>query len=89
MTTISPSSLRLPFDLELLMPGSKSHANRALIAACLAEGHNEILRATPCDDVVAMVDGLKTLGFDIEWRDQDSGHVVIRGGLPRGLAPGC
>ncbi len=84
---MTPSPLELPFDLDLVLPGSKSHANRALIAACLAGGHSELHNATACDDVVVMVEGLQRLGFRIEWRDQPAGHLVIDGGIPsRGAA---
>lgn len=65
------------------MPGSKSHANRALIAAVLASGRSELRHATPCDDVVHMVRGLQQLGFRLAWRDRAAGVVAVDGGIPR------
>ena len=74
--------LRLPFDLTLRLPGSKSQANRLLIAACLTEGRTVIRDATPADDVVTLVDNLQRLGFRLEWFDREAGVVVVDGGLP-------
>ena len=73
--------LTLPFDLELAMPGSKSHANRALIAAALAPGRTRITHATPCEDVVFMVENLRRMGFDLAWEDEASGTIVVQGGI--------
>ena len=69
-----------PIELEL--PGSKSHANRALVAACLAPGRSTLLAATPCDDVVHMVEGLGRMGFGVAWLDRERGTVEVEGGLP-------
>ena len=77
-------TLRLPFDITIALPGSKSVALRAIVAACLAEGRTTIVDATPCDDVLALVDGLAKLGFRIRWFAQDDGILDIEGGLPEG-----
>lgn len=77
--------LERPFDVELPMPGSKSHANRALIAACLAEGTTVLEGATPCDDVVLLIGNLEKLGFPLAWLDRRAGLLEIQGGLA-GLA---
>ncbi len=74
--------LRLPFDVTFAMPGSKSHANRAIVAACLAEGRTVIRRATPCDDVRLLVDNLRKMGFAVAWTDERDGVLAIDGGLP-------
>ncbi|MFA7681948.1 MAG: hypothetical protein WCX61_02875, partial [Candidatus Peribacteraceae bacterium] len=75
--------LLLPFDAALTMPGSKSHANRAIIAACLAKGTTNICNATPCDDVVLLVKNLQRMGFAVQWKDRRKGTLVIRGGIPQ------
>ncbi len=77
-------TLRLPFDITIALPGSKSVALRAIVAACLAEGRTTIVDATPCDDVLALADGLAKLGFRIRWFAQDDGILDIEGGLPEG-----
>ncbi|MCA8973586.1 MAG: 3-phosphoshikimate 1-carboxyvinyltransferase [Planctomycetes bacterium] len=76
--------LAMPFDLELELPGAKSLANRALVAACLAPGRTVIDNATPGEDVELMVTNLRRLGFDVRWRDRPSGRVEVDGGLPTG-----
>ncbi|MEM7231242.1 MAG: shikimate kinase [Planctomycetota bacterium] len=76
------SPLTRPFDVELTLPGSKSQANRTLIAAALTEGRTIIENATPCDDVARMVDNLAAMGFDITWIDRRQGTVSIVGGVP-------
>jgi 3-phosphoshikimate 1-carboxyvinyltransferase len=72
--------LRLPFDVELSLPGSKSVANRALVAAALGKGRVRIVGATACDDVRAMISGLQALGFAVT--EAGPGVVVVDGGLP-------
>lgn len=74
--------LTLPFSAELTMPGSKSHANRALILACLCPGETIIRNATPCDDVQLMVKGLQALGYRVEWIDEAAGTIKVVGGIP-------
>lgn len=73
-----------PFDAYLPMPGSKSHANRAIILACLCEGQTTLLEnATPCDDVVLLVGNLQTMGYAVRWVDKQSGMLEMKGGLPQ------
>lgn len=76
--------LRLPFDASLIMPGSKSHANRAIIAACLSKGTTIICNATPCDDVILLVKNLQKMGFELRYTDRAAGTLAIRGGIPQG-----
>ena len=74
----------LPFRVEcaLTLPGSKSHANRAIVCAALTTGTTIIRGATPCDDVDVMVTNLKKMGFDIHWIDKKKGDLKIVGGIP-------
>ncbi len=78
----SITPLRLPFHGALDMPGSKSHANRAIIAAALAKGETRLRHATPCDDVAYLVENLQRMGFDLTWEDRAKGALLVRGGLP-------
>ncbi len=75
-------AMRMPSDCAFALPGSKSHANRAIVAACLASGHTVLCGATSCDDVEVMVQNLKAMGFRIEWQDKQCGDLSIRGGIP-------
>ncbi len=70
------------FALSLPMPGSKSYANRAIIAACLSQGSTTIHNATPCDDVTLMVENLQKMGFALTWANEQSGELHIQGGIP-------
>ncbi len=74
--------MRMPSDCSFALPGSKSHANRAIVAACLASGRTVLRGATACDDVDVMVANLKKMGFRIEWQDRECGEIVIHGGMP-------
>jgi 3-phosphoshikimate 1-carboxyvinyltransferase len=80
---LAVAPLLLPFDAELVMPGSKSHANRAIICACLAKGATTITNATPCDDVALLVKNLQKIGFQLEWKEKTSGTIEVRGGIPK------
>lgn len=74
--------LPLPFDLSLDLPGSKSHANRAIVAAALSAGETLLRGATPCEDVSLAVANLQRMGFDLEWLPSARDCLRIRGGLP-------
>ncbi len=76
-------AMRLPADCELLLPGSKSYANRAIVCACLCAVRTMIRNSTPCDDVLVMVENLKKLGFNIEWVHEQKGELKIVGGMPK------
>lgn len=67
MTTLGSSNL-------VLVPGSKSIANRALVCAALAKSESEISNCAPGDDTAAMITALRILGVGID-RDGDSVRV--------------
>jgi 3-phosphoshikimate 1-carboxyvinyltransferase len=75
--------LAQPCGGHVRLPGSKSHANRAIVAACLADGATELTGATPCDDVALLVENLQRMGFALRWIDRDAGHLAVEGGIPR------
>ncbi len=77
-------AMRIAAECELALPGSKSHANRAIICACLASGRTIIRNSTPCDDVLVMVDNLKRLGFNVRWINEQNGELCIEPGIPKG-----
>ncbi|MBL8754571.1 MAG: 3-phosphoshikimate 1-carboxyvinyltransferase [Planctomycetes bacterium] len=58
--------LAWPSDAALAMPGSKSSANRLLVAAAASGRTVRIRGLTPGDDVQRMLDGLRTLGFAVD-----------------------
>jgi len=54
-----------PLDADVVVPGSKSITNRALVCAALAEGTSVLRGALAADDVAAMVDVLGAVGVDV------------------------
>lgn len=62
--------LTSPPDATVVVPGSKSLTNRALVAAALATGPSTLTGALDADDTRAMIDGLRALGVRIEAHDQ-------------------
>lgn len=55
-----------PVVADVVVPGSKSIANRALVCAALARGTTNLSNMAPGDDTMAMVDCLRSLGVGIE-----------------------
>jgi 3-phosphoshikimate 1-carboxyvinyltransferase len=82
--------LRLPFETHPNLPGSKSLANRALIAAALSPGETRILSAGRADDVLLLEAGLQQMGFDLRRiSSADEDVVLVRGkGVPAGFDDG-
>jgi 3-phosphoshikimate 1-carboxyvinyltransferase len=75
--TVAPVSG--PLDADLVVPGSKSITNRALLAAALADGASRLTGVLFADDTEAMIDGLVRLGFDLEI-DRAGNAVTVHGG---------
>ena len=77
-----------PVVADVVVPPSKSIANRALICAALADGESEITGLAPGDDTNAMVACLSALGIPVGVEDRDGvliANVVGTGGaLPVG-----
>jgi 3-phosphoshikimate 1-carboxyvinyltransferase len=55
-----------PLDATVVLPGSKSITNRALVCAALAAGESRLLGPLEADDTMAMVEGLHALGVSVE-----------------------
>ena len=52
-------------------PTSKSIAHRLLISAAMADGQKSTIRGiTPCEDVLATIDCLRSMGVKIEYTDE-------------------
>ena len=80
-----------PVDAEIVLPGSKSLTNRALVLAALADGPVTLTGALWSEDTQAMVDCLERLGFSVSLASDPSEpanrtlSVVGQGGrIPRG-----
>lgn len=58
--TIEPLTNKL--NNRVLIPGSKSHTNRALICASLSDGISNLTGLLKADDTLAMMESLKSLG---------------------------
>ncbi|MFH0776051.1 MAG: 3-phosphoshikimate 1-carboxyvinyltransferase [Patescibacteria group bacterium] len=63
---------------KVILPGSKSITNRALLLAALADGVSEIHGALKSDDTKYMIAGLRQLGIEIEEK-KDGTTLVVHG----------
>ncbi|MEQ8839493.1 MAG: 3-phosphoshikimate 1-carboxyvinyltransferase [Acidimicrobiales bacterium] len=70
--------LTSPPDATVVLPGSKSITNRALVAAALADGDTRIEGALFAEDTDAMVEGLRSLGIVID-ADPATASMVVHG----------
>ncbi len=77
--------LERPPDLVARIPGSKSHTNRALICAALADGRSQLRGALFADDTEAMVGALRALGIAVDV-DPDDESMTVDGCA--GVVPG-
>ncbi len=64
-----------PVIADVVVPPSKSIANRALICAALADGESEITGVAPGDDTTALLDCLDRLGIPVAVSQRD-GNLV-------------
>ncbi len=70
--------LSAPLDAVVVLPGSKSITNRALVCAALAEGESVLRGALRADDTEAMLHGLGALGIAVD-PNWDRHAVRVRG----------
>ena len=80
-----------PITATVVVPGSKSETNRALILAALASGPSVIRRGLDARDTQLMRDALRTLGVDIvedsgQWQITPPDAFVAGGTIDCGLA---
>ncbi len=67
-----------PPDATVVLPGSKSITNRALVTAALADGVTRLYSALFADDTLAMIDGLGALGVSCV-PDGADGSITVEG----------
>lgn len=77
---IAVRPLDRPIDATVAIPGSKSHTNRALVCAALAQGRSRLTRVLVADDTEAMMEALTTLGATVTL-DRHRGVADVDGGL--------
>ncbi|WAH36542.1 3-phosphoshikimate 1-carboxyvinyltransferase [Alicyclobacillus dauci] len=65
-----------PIDADVVVPGSKSFTNRALIVAALAKGTSRLTGLLRSDDAYWCIEALKSLGVDVV---VDGDNVTVRG----------
>ena len=78
MKQIALQPLRKPVTATVVIPGSKSVTNRALIMAALTKGAVSIKYPLWSDDTEAMIDCLNILGIKIEKRKNE---VIVHGSI--------
>lgn len=80
--------LAAPPDADVVLPGSKSITNRALVAAALAGGESELAGVLLADDTEAMLGAVAALGAGVSL-DRGAAVARIRGvaGRPTGAKP--
>lgn len=66
-------------DADVVVPGSKSHTNRALVCAALADGTSHLRGVLVADDTEAMCGLLADLGLDLQL-DRADRSVRLHGG---------
>jgi 3-phosphoshikimate 1-carboxyvinyltransferase len=79
MTGLGPRAVEPvagPLDVTVVVPGSKSVTNRALVCAGLAGGVSSLTGALVADDTEAMVDCLRRLGIAVTAEDGGTTLVV-------------
>ncbi|MCY3850939.1 MAG: 3-phosphoshikimate 1-carboxyvinyltransferase [Acidimicrobiaceae bacterium] len=67
-----------PPDTTVVLPGSKSITNRALVTAALARGTTRLSSALFADDTLAMIDGLGAMGVGCV-PDSADGSMTVEG----------
>ena len=83
----APFRGKRPVDVRVVIPGSKSVTNRALILAAQAEGTSKLRRPLISRDSELMVAGLKQLGVKIEDSIENGEQVFsVTGGKLKGPA---
>ncbi|MGE0880589.1 MAG: 3-phosphoshikimate 1-carboxyvinyltransferase [Acidimicrobiia bacterium] len=70
--------LRVPPDTTVVIPGSKSFTNRALVCAALADGVSVLTGALAADDTEAMIGCLRALGVSIDI-DVAASAIMVNG----------
>lgn len=75
--SVKVSPLSGPINGEVLVPGSKSFSNRALIIAAMAEGTTKLTGLLRSDDTYWCADALRRLGAGVDFVDSTADIVGI------------
>jgi len=78
--SIEIKPLEQPLDAVVIVPGSKSYTNRALLVAALAAGESQLTGALFSDDTDYMVQSLRTLGVAVNADAQGCRFEVVGNG---------
>lgn len=78
--TLAPRQAARPIDATVVVPGSKSITNRALLVAALAEGPSELIGALYSDDTRYMAEALNGLGVRVTGDEVAASFQVDGGG---------
>lgn len=76
-TALSITPLERPPDATVVIPGSKSVTNRALLCAALAGGRSRLVGALVADDTEAMMGAIEAFGASS--RLDEAGGIVVDG----------
>jgi len=79
MDSITIEPIGRPLDATVIVPGSKSLTNRALVVAALADGPTLLTNVLEADDTARMADSLGRLGFSLRTGFAGPGTVLVDG----------
>lgn len=75
---IKIKKINSPINTIVDLPGSKSITNRALLLAALARGESKLNNFLYCEDTMAFMQALKSLGVKMSYH-QDKSECIIQG----------
>jgi 3-phosphoshikimate 1-carboxyvinyltransferase len=75
---IEIAQLTAPLDARVVVPGSKSITNRAMVLAALAQGRSVLEGVLLSDDTRYMTDALRAMGFNVEV-DEPARRITVDG----------
>ena len=78
MDPIEIAQLTAPLDARVVVPGSKSITNRAMVLAALAQGRSVLEPVLFSDDTRHMTDALRAMGFNVEI-DEPARRITVDG----------
>src|SRR5258707_546137 len=72
------ATLAGPLDARVVVPGSKSITNRAMVLAALAQGRSVLESVLLSDDTRYMSEALRVMGFTVEV-DEPARRITVSG----------
>src|ERR1700689_4209881 len=67
-----------PLDARVVLPGSKSITNRAMVLAALAQGRSVLDSVLLRDDTRYMIEALRVMGFTVEI-EEPARRIIVSG----------